>query len=692
MKTLLLSTVLLLSFIVKPFAQNVIVNNRNMIGNTGIIGNAANRPAELKEQAYNNVRKSETAFTEKKTGETVEKKPFAENPWNIANIPAELKEKAHAVVRNSETVFTVKNIGEAVEKKHLVLTVLDEEGLDYASMTLIYDKLNKVNDIEGILYDANGEKVRKLKKEEIYDGSAVDNSTLFGDDRYKYAKFKYANFPFTVEFTTETTSKNLLFYPMWFPQEDEENVTVEQSSLKIIMPANMPLRYKNINGMTEPKIENVAETKTYTWQVKGMKVYENEPYAPKWTSYGKGVLTAPTEFEVEGYKGSLKTWKDMGLFHNALNKGRDVLPENVQYEVKQLVANISDPSLKVKKIYEYLQSKTRYISIQLGIGGWQPFEASYVAEKGYGDCKALSNYTTALLKTVGIESYYATIYGGSNQRDVQVDFPSQQFNHVIVCVPMKNDTIWLECTSQENAFGYLSDFTSDRYALLSTPEGGKLVHTPVYKAKDNQQNRNIKVALAEDGNATVEALTEYTGLLSDDYSEIKNLPSREAQQKSLYKTINIPSFDLTDFTIQEEKKRIPSATVKVALNVRKCASRSGTRMFLNPNLMSAINVIPPALDKPRQTEVVLKKAYIESDVVEYQLPKNASLEFKPENIKFENKFGTYQSEFQIKDGSLLYTRKFVRNHGTFPAESYSELIDFYKKVSKADRTQVVLKL
>lgn len=617
---------------------------------------------------------------------------FAQNTWNVASIPAELKEKAHAVIRKSETIFTVKNLGEATEKNHRVITILDEQGLQYASMTLFYSKLEKVNNFEGVLYDSNGEKVKKVKKDDIHDGSAVGNGTLFGDNRYKYAEFKYAIFPFTVEFTTETTNKNLLFYPMWFPQEDEENVAVEQSSLKIQMPANLPLRYKSINGLAEPTLENIAESKSYTWQVKNLQVYENELYSPKWTRYGKGVLTAPNEFEVEGFKGSMKTWKDLGEFDNILGKGRDLLPENVQQEVKQLVANIADPSLKVKKIYEYLQSKTRYISIQLGIGGWQPFEASYVAEKGYGDCKALSNYTKALLKSVGIESFYASIRGGSNERDIHPDFPSQQFNHVIVCVPMKSDTIWLECTSQDNAFGYLSDFTSDRYALLSTPEGGKLVRTPVYKAKDNQQNRNIKVALAEDGNATVVAVTEYTGLLSDDYSDIKNLSSREEQQKHLYKRINIPSFEVSNFSIQDEKKRIPTATVKLDLNVRKCASKSGTRLFLTPNLMSAINTVPPALDKPRQTEVVLKVALTETDSVTYQLPKNATLEFKPEGIKFENRFGTYQSEFQIKDGSLLYIRKLVRNQGKFPPESYAELIEYYKKVSKADRTQVVLKL
>jgi hypothetical protein len=615
----------------------------------------------------------------------------AQNQWAADKIPAELKEKAHAVIRTSETFFTVKNIGEATEKNHIVVTILDEQGMRYASQFVPYDKLNKINDLEGVLYDANGNKVRRLKKDDTQDGSAVSNGTLFSDNRYKYAEFKYAVFPFTVEFSYETTSKNMLFYPTWFPQNDEENVSVESSLFKVKMPVGMDLRYKMLNGMSNPNIETIEDGKTYTWAVKGQKVYENENFAPRSVLRGMGVLTAPNEFETEGYKGSAKTWKDLGEFDNLLSKNRDILPENIKQEVQNLVSGITDPVLKTKKIYEYLQSKTRYISIQLGIGGWQPFEAKQVATTNYGDCKALSNYTKALLKSVGIESHYVSIRAGANQRDIQADFPSQQFNHVIVCVPMKSDTIWLECTSQENPFGYLGTFTSDRYALLATPEGGKLVRTPSQKAIDNQQLRKIDVNLSDDGNATAEATTTFTGTLQESYAGIKTQLSPEDQKKALYKTIEIPSFELNDFSIKEEKKRNPIATVKLSLAVRKCASKSGTRMFLTPNLMSIENSIPPASDKPRVHEVELRNTYTETDSVSYVLPKNIQIEAKPEMVKFESKFGTYSADFQMKDGKLLYLRKFVRNKGTFPPTAYTEMIDFYKKIAKADKMQVVLK-
>src|SRR5207244_663743 len=103
------------------------------------------------------------------------------------------------------------------------------------------------------------------------------------------------------------------------------------------------------------------------------------------------------------------SWQELGKFQVQLNSGRDKLPDAVKQTVHQLTDQISDPKEKVRILYEYLQRNTRYISIQLGIGGFQPFDASFVASKSYGDCKALSNYMYSLLKEANIKSCYTQI-------------------------------------------------------------------------------------------------------------------------------------------------------------------------------------------------------------------------------------------------------------------------------------------
>jgi hypothetical protein len=71
---------------------------------------------------------------------------------------------------------------------------------------------------------------------------------------------------------------------------------------------------------------------------------------------------------MDGYKGDFSSWQKVGEFDNLLNKGRETLPPRVVNEIQTLVKGETTQEAKVKKVYEYLQQHTRYISIQLGIG------------------------------------------------------------------------------------------------------------------------------------------------------------------------------------------------------------------------------------------------------------------------------------------------------------------------------------
>jgi len=189
----------------------------------------------------------------------------------------------------------------------------------------------------------------------------------------------------------------------------------------------------------------------------------------------------------------MDTWKNFGLWYYKLRKGRDKLPDEAIKEIKNIVSPSDNSEQKVVKLYKYLQSHTRYISVELGIGDWQPFDARYVYNHGYGDCKALSNYMISLLKEEGIKAYPVLIYSGSSVHPLVKDFPSIQFNHVIVYVPLKNDSLWLECASQTDLPGEVDWDIENREALMVTPRGGVLIKLPKSTPTQNTQVRDIKL-------------------------------------------------------------------------------------------------------------------------------------------------------------------------------------------------------
>ncbi|NEM97981.1 DUF3857 domain-containing protein [Pontibacter burrus] len=605
----------------------------------------------------------------------------------IAARTTDLTKGANVVINSEETVFTVNSPGNATTVYKVNITILNENGLHRAKVYVPYDKLSKVNHIKGTSYDRNGKKIKSLKNSDIIDISAVSGGSLFEDNRVKIADLTHTMYPFVVEFEYQTTSTNMMFYPRWLPL-DEENLSVAKSVFTVVMPAGMKMRYREQNLPSPVTIKSEAGKEVYTWQVNNLTPFKVEPYMPTFTELVPVVHTAPITFEVQGYAGDMSTWQSYGHYMNKLNAGRGELPETTKAKLTALVADAKTKEEKVKRIYQYLQSNTRYVSIQLGIGGWQPFEATFVDSKGYGDCKALTNYTQSMLKAVGIESYHALIRAGDDVAPIMEDFPSSQFNHVILSVPMEQDTLWLECTSQIESAGYSGSFTGNRKALLITPDGGKLVSTPTYTVNENTHHRTVRVKLDEKGNGVATAHTRYTGHDHEPYARLIQSASPEDQRKWLYRSISIPSFELNKFSIDLKKDILPEVTEKLELSLRQCATISGKRMFLTPNLMNKWSSTPNQLQN-RQWDVVRRKAYTEVDTVIYELPAGYALEHKPNNTEFKSDFGSLKTNIEVDGQQIKFVRTLQINDGRFKPEAYAKMLEFMNNIVKTDAQQLV---
>jgi hypothetical protein len=308
---------------------------------------------------------------------------------------------------------------------------------------------------------------------------------------------------------------------------------------------------------------------------------------------------------------------------------------------------------------------------------------------GYGDCKALSNYMVAMLREIGITGYYASIMAGPGGHDLIDDFPSHQSNHIVVAVPNGADTLWLECTSQTSPFGYAGVSTGDRKALIYVGNGGAWVNTPRYTRENNLQARSAEVIVAVNGDATAKVRTTFSGLQYENgnLDAVLDKPG-EDQKKWLQKNTEIPVFDVNSYKMTNNKGKIPFAVVEVNYTLRKLASVSGKRLFINPNLMNRSTFIPEKLEK-RKDPVVFKFSFTDIDTIHYTLPEGIYPEFLPEPVVIKSRFGEYEAKYVVDEKGLSYIRCLRLNKGTFPAESYNEMVEFYRGVNKADNSKLV---
>ena len=438
----------------------------------------------------------------------------ADGDYAVNKIPEALLKNANVVKRMEDIRFEVLDIGKSRLYHKYALTVLNENGDKYAVEVVGYDKLREFKSMEGNLYDAGGKRIKSLKKSEIKDLSAMDDNSLMDDNRIKVHGFFHRVYPYTVEYETVVQFNYNMFFPAWSPLGGE-NMSVIQSAMTLVVPADFAIRYKAFNYKAAPGKKTEKGKDIYRWELNNLEAIQLEYASPNWSDIMPVVYLGPVQFEFEKYKGDMSSWEGLGKFIYDLNQGRNKLPDTIKHDVHQLTDGIRSDKEKVLKLYNYLQQNTRYISVQLGIGGWQTFDAAYVAQRKYGDCKALSNYMFSLLKEAGIKSHYTLIKNGNGQPHFLEDFPSSQFNHIILCVPLKADTMWLECTSQTVAPGYLGGSNANRPVLLIDENGGKLVKTPRYGIEQNLQIRKASGKLSQSGQLNVKINTHYTAVQQD---------------------------------------------------------------------------------------------------------------------------------------------------------------------------------
>jgi len=615
----------------------------------------------------------------------------AQNQFDAGTISKDLLPYAGAVVRNEEVNVTVNDLDNVTYHVKRVVTVLNKNGDKDATIVLWHNKETSIKDVKGLIYNSAGVQTAKFAEKDFKDQYGDDGFSLFNDVQIRYYEPAEPEYPYTIMCEYELKFKQTMSLPDWEPNP-ETGVAIEKSSYNFTCKPDFNIRYKEINMPSAVTITTGKDgIKTYSWQVNNMKAIKNEPYKPVEQNYLSMVKIAPEKFEYDGVTGSFHNWNDLGKWvYDKLLAGRQTVSPGTADYIKQLTAGINDPKLKAKKIYEYMQDRTRYVSIQVGIGGFQPFPAAEVDDSKYGDCKALVNYTQALLKVVDIDSWYCQVEADHEQKiNYLTDFASMdQGNHIILCIPFKNDTTWCDCTSQEIPFGYIGDFTDDRILLACTPAGGKLMHTPKYTVDDNLVSRKADVALDANGAISGTMNTNFKGVEYEnrDYIISESPTERIKEIQSRY-PINNLKIEKLDYT--QDKSLKPVTTEHLQFSAFEYGSASDNKIYFLPGLASRVNSVPRQV-RNRVTDTYINEGITIEDDITYTLPAGYHVESEALNVSLDKPFGIFTVTTRVDGNKLIYHRKFKLIDGNYSKDTYQDLVDFYQDVYDADNENLTL--
>lgn len=600
-------------------------------------------------------------------------------------IPVALKENAYSIVLNNQIDFVCESETDAVKKETFTVTIQNEKGKDAGNFIIMCDKFSSLSKFSGEVHDQTGKLIRKIKKSEL---QMSEYSSGLTTDDYTYSyECSAASYPYTVKYEWEIKYKGgLINYPSFLPQ-DRLNQSVVEATYRLHHPAGSTYRYKALNTDAKMQTTTTAEGLCEEITFKGLKALEQETYGPSLRRLLPRVYLAPNTFVFDGNQGDMSNWKSYGIWQYGLLADRDVLPPAFKEKLLSLTANCSTDKEKVKVIYDYLAANTRYVSIQLGIGGLQPAPAMDVHRTGFGDCKGLSNYMRAMLKELGITSYY-TVISTDNARLLKDFSSANQMNHVILQVPLKNDTLWLECTNAQLPFGFIHSEIAGHDALLIKESGGELCRLPAYPDSLNTQVRSAQVSIAPTGKATIKTnqecgLFQYEGL-----SGISQLEP-DKQKDVLRSQIGLTQASVSNVNIIEKKTANPSIDIQFQTECNQFGNKTGNRLFIPANVFQNHLTIPN--QAKRTYDIFINDGYVDTDNISIELPEGYSIEAMPKPIFITNQFGTFTATVAQTGKEIQVIQRLFLKKGQYSISSYEEFTNFAKTVSQTYNGKIVLK-
>ncbi len=612
-------------------------------------------------------------------------KGSAQVSWSASLIPDSLLKNAHSVLRISEEVFTVYSTTKTVDKIHEVYTILDEQGKRNQEFSMYNSSFRKLDDAEINVYNAQGVLIQHVKqKQMITEGYGEE---LVDDGSYTYFPVTAPSYPITVEFTYSVESKATNGYTYF--DLDNREMSIQSTQLTLVIPKSMTFRYHNNHVAIKPLVIDMdKDNKSYTWKAVGIKAVQGEVNVP--SDSRPYVEMAPNQFDMAGFSGDMSTWKQFGEWNYNLNKASYNLSDASKAFYQQMVSGAKTDQEKARILYDYLQRNFRYVAIELGIGGFRSFPASFTEKKKYGDCKALSTYMKACLDAVGVKSYTALINAGYNKSPLDPDFPVSSFNHMILCIPQPKDSIWLECTSNSLTFGVLSGFTENRNALLITENGGVLVSTPRSRPDENIANVSSLVHLTADGGGTADVIRSTTGEIKDWDLNLNN-QTQDHQRTYLMHDLDYGQPD--NFTVKLEGVDSPELKEQLHLSFEKVPEfTSGDKMFLNPRLYHIWkNNIPQ--DTIRTNDAYVEEyPFTKSDTTCYQLPDGYTVDDLPKGLQLSCPYATYQSNYwyDLAHKAVYSYARMCLKTTRIPAGDYSNFKKFMDAIFEDETTKIVI--
>jgi hypothetical protein len=615
----------------------------------------------------------------------------------MPNVPPE----TIAIILYDEQETTVQNNGQVETTYRRAYLILRPAGKELGIVRIPFDNETKITWMKAWCIPKEGKDYEVKEKDFIEVGRTEE---FYSDDRMRAVEIP-ASLPGNV-IGFEYHQKQRPFF-----LQDEWRIQSSLPTRRSRFTLNLPSGWEHVAKWIHYTDQKpLVDTQTQViWEVENIPAIKPEPLMPdrRAVAARMGVTFHPPSGGTSALGPT--NWDQIGIWEAQLASGSLQSTPEIQQKVKELTSSAATWRDKVQALGIYVQSRIRYVDIEIGIGGFQPHPAGDTYKHQYGDCKDKATLLSAMLREVGIPSYLAL---AQTERGVIVpDFASAiTFNHIILAIPLTAEAnvdglssvvetskfgkmLVFDPTSEYTPFGYLPFYEQENYILVSTPQGGELVHLPLSDPALNKLVRTAKLELHTDGSLSGSVIeTRYGNEATFEREKLLSSSATDrTKQLETFLGSFLRGFHLTKVTAENVDKVGEPLTLNYEFTADRYAKSAGDLLVVRARVLGEKGSDVAEGDDPRKLPVEFEDSSLQTDDFEITLPPGFAVDDLPRPTKSETDFASYTSLTQVTGNVIRYTRTYQVKRVFVPLDKMDELRKFNRQISGDERASVVLK-
>ena len=537
----------------------------------------------------------------------------------------------------------------------------------------------------------------------VYSDTKVHRATLGG-----LAPGMLVDYSYTVETRSAVMPGD--FFSTWSVTTGRPT---RRSRLVLDVPASLTPRIRERNIRFAPRITVAHGRRVEEWATADVpKPPAREPFASDSDSVYAGLTVAAP-----------LTWGDVARWYAGLVKDRFALTPALEARLAELVRGGATGLDSLRAVHRWVAQDFRYVSVTLGLAGYQPRTPAEVFDTRYGDCKDKATLFVALARRMGFDAYPVLL---SASGGIDTLLPSaRQFDHMIAVVALgprrdpaggaTNDSaggraapgagsrpgryLFLDLTADEVPVGQLPPSEYGEFALIVHPDGrGEAVTLPLDSAAANVATDSLVGTLTTDGVFSGRMITTLAGRSEEGLREMLSHTITAAQRSELARGLANGLFEgAAGDSLELFDGRNLSATPRIAVAIRdgRAASPAGSgsilklpmRPLFSSELVSEVESHVPRTYPIDVAAVIGPQVSVQAYRI--TLPEGWRAQLPP-GVTASSVYGRYRSTYAQHGRELYVERRVEGARGVQPPDKVADLIAFLRAISRDDPRLIML--